>query len=71
MSAFESIYFGIPMVDINAQPNIFSRELYKKWLNPPYDFSLDLYFLYMAKINRIKVVRFFVYFPERIYGESK
>ncbi|MDD6237510.1 MAG: glycosyltransferase family 2 protein [Clostridiales bacterium] len=71
MGFFETLYFRTPMDDINAQPNIFPREFYNSWENPPYDFSLDLYAVYMAKKAGMSVVRFPVLFPERIHGESK
>ena len=62
----------LSMLDnINAQPNIFPKIFYDEWENPPYDFSLDLYALYMARTKNLKVVRFPVLFPERIHGESK
>lgn len=71
MSLFETFYLHKNLYDINAQPNIFPRTFYEGWENPPYDFSLDLYALYMARVMRLKVIRFPVLFPERIYGESK
>lgn len=71
MSIFETLYFRKILYDINAQPNIFSRKFFKSWMNPPEDFSLDLYSLYLAKIQNIKIRRFDVTFPPRIHGESK
>lgn len=71
MSAFESIYFGMQLNDINAQPNVFPKRFFDMWQEPPYDFSLDLYALYMAKKSGLRVIRFPVIFPERIHGESK
>lgn len=71
MGVFETLYFKTPMDDINAQPNIFPKNFYKSWDNPPYDFSLDLYAVYTAKKTGLSVVRFPVLFPERIHGESK
>lgn len=71
MSIFESCYLHERLYDINAQPNIFPRVFYKEWEKPPYDFSLDLYALYMAGKKGLKVIRFPVAFPERIHGESK
>ena len=71
MSLFETCYLHKKLYDINAQPNLFPKSFFESWKNPPYDFSLDLYALYMAKVQGIKVVRFPVLFPERIYGESK
>lgn len=71
MSLFETLYLGVKLFDINAQPNIFPRTFFERWNKPPYDFSLDLYALYMAGKYNLKVVRFDVIFPKRIHGESK
>ena len=71
MSLFETCYLHKKLYDINAQPNIFPKVFFDGWEHPPYDFSLDLYALYMARKKNLKVVRFPVLFPERIYGESK
>jgi glycosyltransferase involved in cell wall biosynthesis len=71
MSLFETIYMGEKLYDINAQPNIFHRDFFNSWKNPPHDFALDLYALYMARKQKIKVIRFDVLFPERIHGTSK
>ena len=71
MSLFETFYLHTKLYDINAQPNIFPRVFFDEWKNPPYDFALDLYALYMARRKNLKVIRFPVLFPERIYGESK
>src|SRR3989338_3713461 len=49
MGVFESIYLGVSLNDINAQPNLFHHSFFEKWDNPPYDFSLDLYAFYMAR----------------------
>ncbi|MBR4639199.1 MAG: glycosyltransferase family 2 protein [Butyrivibrio sp.] len=70
MSIFETIYLGEKLSDINAQPNVFSKEFYETWKNPPKDFSLDLYALYMARKANLDVKRFEVQFPERIHGNS-
>ena len=71
MSLFETFYLHTKLYDINAQPNIFPRVFFDEWKNPPYDFALDLYALYMARRKNLKVIRVPVLFPERIYGESK
>lgn len=71
MSLFETLYLGVKLYDINAQPNIFPKTFLERWNKPPYDFSLDLYALYMARKSNLKIVRFDVIFPERIHGESK
>lgn len=70
MSLFETIYLKTKLWDINAQPNIFSREFFDTLEFTPKDFSLDLYFLYMAKKKGLNIIRFDVIFPERIHGES-
>lgn len=70
MSGFESIYLGSKLWDINAQPNIFHKTFFKGLKNIPKDFSLDLYFLYMAKKEGLNIIRFDVVFPPRIHGES-
>lgn len=71
MSLFETCYLHKKLYDINAQPNIFPKIFFDGWEEPPHDFSLDLYALYMARKKGLKVVRFPVLFPERIHGESK
>lgn len=70
MTIFETLYLGIWLYDINAQPNIFHRSFFKKWENPPDDFSLDLYTFYKAKKEKLKIIRFPVFFLKRIHGES-
>ncbi len=70
MSIFETIYLGTPMNDINAQPNLFHNSFYKTWKNPPYDFSLDLYAYYTARKQKLNIIRFPVFFKERMYGSS-
>ena len=70
MSLFESVYLGKKLWDINAQPNIFHRSFFESLDNIPKDFSLDLYFLYIAQKQGLKIVRFDVVFPPRIHGES-
>ena len=59
--------------DINAQPKLFSRDFYEKHLKKSYpkDFSLDLYAMYQAKINRYRIQTLPVYFTKRLYGEAK
>lgn len=71
MGLFETIYMGVRLHDINAQPNVFSREFFLSWQNPPKDFALDLYALYMAQKANLQIERFEVVFPERVHGVSK
>ena len=70
MSIFESILFGRILYDINAQPNLFHKSFMKIAKNPPKDFSLDLYFYYIAMKHNYKMRRFDVYFKKRIHGKS-
>jgi len=72
MQLIASAELGVKLVDIGAQPKVFSKEFYKTYLkdNAPYDFSLDLYAQYFAKkygtIYEIPVV-----FKTRKFGEAK
>lgn len=70
MSLFETVYMGVKLHDVNAQPNVFHKDFFATWKNPPKDFALDLYALYMAQKAKLDIKRFDVVFPERIYGES-
>lgn len=70
MSAFETLLLKRPMWDINAQPTMFPRTFFNSWMNPPDDFSLDLYAYYQAKQNNLNVHRFPVHFGPRVYGTS-
>lgn len=70
MSAFETGLLGKPLWDINAQPNIFPRTFFEDCVNPPHDFSLDLYVYFMAKKKGLDVLRFPVRFGERAHGNS-
>ena len=70
MGLFESLYLGVPLSDINAQPNLFHRSFFESWEDPPDDFSLDLYAFYMARKKGLNVVRFPVAFKRRLHGSS-
>ncbi len=70
MASFEFLWMGKWLPEINAQPNLFHREFFASWQNPPHDFSLDLYAFYLAKKRHLNIVRFAVLFPERIHGVS-
>lgn len=70
MSIFETILLGKPMWDINAQPTMFSRTFFETWVEPPHDFSLDLYAYYQARIKCLGVYRFPVAFGKRAHGVS-
>lgn len=70
MSLFETLYLRANLFDINAQPNIFHKSFLATWSNPPNDFSLDLYALYMARQQKLTVIRFKVPFLKREHGIS-
>ena len=70
MSVFETLLLRTRLWDINAQPNMFSREFFESWENPPHDFSLDLYAYFTARSQGLPVYRFPVEFGERAHGVS-
>ena len=70
MTIFESLLFREFLTDINAQPNIFHKDLFRDSDNPPNDFSFDLYYFVKAVKSNLKIVRFPVRFLERKYGTS-
>jgi hypothetical protein len=71
MSLFASIIFLKKINDINAQPKIFPKTFLKHLKEYPKDFSLDLYFLVMAKINNYKIINHDVIMKKRLYGQAK
>ena len=70
MSAFETLLFGAPMADINAQPTMFHRHAFESWNNPPGDFALDLFAYAVAIGQGLTVHRFPVEFGKRAHGIS-
>ncbi|MBT8552461.1 glycosyltransferase family 2 protein [Polynucleobacter paneuropaeus] len=70
MSIFETCLLKTRLWDINAQPNIFSRQFFESWQNPPHDFSLDLYAYFTARNQGLSVHRFPVEFGKRAHGVS-
>lgn len=72
MACYETLLLKQGLRDINAQPCIFSRDLYEKWNElAPDDFSLDLYAYYLAKREKARIVRWPVQQSERKAGVSK
>lgn len=71
MSCYETLLLKCGLHDINAQPCIFSRDLYDLWDElAPDDFSLDLYAYYLAKKSNAQIVRWPVQQSERKAGVS-
>lgn len=71
MSVFESALLRSRLWDINAQPTLFPASFFKSWVNPPTDFSLDLYAYHRAKVKGLQVSRIPVSFEAREFGQSR
>ena len=71
MGIISSTMLGTKLNDINAQPKMFHRTFLQLADNAPDDFSLDLYFYYMAVKNGMDVLELPVYFKDRQYGVAK
>ena len=73
MQIISFLFLRIYLSDINAQPKLFSRDFYNKFLvnSYPKDFSLDLFALYHAKVNHYEISTIPVYFKKRIHGVAK
>lgn len=71
MGWFATIVLRKYLMDINAQPKLFSKAFFEKVeAKAPNDFALDTYFLYMAqKLGKVK--EFPVIFAKRVAGEAK
>jgi polyisoprenyl-phosphate glycosyltransferase len=70
MTLFELFYMRKYMYEITAQPTLFHRSFYDKWIKPPKDFGLDLFVFYSAKMQGIKIIRFPVIYYLRHSGSS-
>lgn len=70
MSAFETALLRRPLWDINAQPTLFPASFFAGWVDPPTDFSLDLYAYHRAVDSGLQVQRFPVSFGARQHGVS-
>ncbi len=71
MSLISSLLLNQKLWDINAQPKIFHRDFMNYLTKAPYDFSLDLYLLYVASRMKISIHSFPVFFSNREFGEAK
>ncbi len=70
MALFESVLMRTWMWDINAQPTLFHKSFFESWIEPPNDFSIDLFAYFMAKKKGFVIKRFPVLFSERMHGVS-
>lgn len=58
--------------EITAHPTLFSKKLFKQYIKIlPYDFSIDLYLYYLAKINQYTIKRINFPYKDRKHGVSK
>lgn len=71
MTVVARLVLGVRVSDINAQPKLFPRALFEAMRNPPHDFSLDLYLLFVARRAGYTVIRHPVVFGRREFGEAK
>ena len=73
MQIFAWLKLGVYIDDINAQPKMFSKKFFNQYIKEkaPHDFSLDLFLLYTAKKQKLKIIDFPVLFKKRLYGEAK
>lgn len=71
MTIISIVFLKMNLKDINAQPKLFSRDLYNLMKSPPNDFSLDLYLLYIAKEKGYNILTIPVFFKQRKNGKSK
>lgn len=73
MQVIASLALKTYLDDINAQPKIFSRDFYEKHVKnqAPHDFSLDLFVLYQAQKNSLRIKEIAVDFAKRLHGEAK
>ena len=71
MSLISSLFLNQKLWDINAQPKIFHRDFMDHLKKAPYDFSLDLYVLFVANRIKISIESFPVFFSNREFGEAK
>ena len=65
-----SLLFRTWLYEINAQPTVMRRDLFRSWVSPPKDFSLDLYALVFAKKHGALIARSQFEFLERASGKS-
>ncbi len=70
MSVFETVLFKTRLNDIGAIPVLFHRDMLKNMTNAPFDFSIELYTYYQAKVMKKNIVRLPVELRHREQGKS-
>lgn len=71
MTVVVLLLLGAKVRDINAQPKLFPRAFLAQMQNPPKDFSLDLYALFVARRLGCALLYLPVVFGQRLHGEAK
>lgn len=72
MQQYVRVKLNVGLSDINAQPKLFDRQFYQKYMNnAPLDFSLDLFLLVQAQKNNYETLSLPVFFNKRHSGEAK
>ena len=71
MSVLSTLLLREHFSDVNAQPKMFHRNFLEKLTESPKDFSLDLYLLYQARVQKYQILEHHVNFGKRLFGESK
>lgn len=71
MQLLSSLVLGVWLEEVNAQPKLFPRAFYEEMTDPPHDFSLDLYVLYLARKKGYNIHALPVCFKKRMHGEAK
>ncbi len=71
MSLMSLLFLNQRLWDINAQPKIFNRDFMHNLKKAPFDFSLDLYILFVANKTKVYINSFPVFFSNREFGEAK
>jgi hypothetical protein len=71
MSVLSSVLLRQRLSDINAQPKVFHRAFFEALIEPPHDFSLDLFALYEARRRGLQVLEQPVRFEARRHGQAK
>lgn len=71
MGFMATVILRVPLSEINAQPKLFHTSFRKKLTNPPDDFLLDLYFMWIVRKYDYTVISIPVQFYTRTFGVSK
>ncbi|MDA9781148.1 glycosyltransferase family 2 protein [Amylibacter sp.] len=73
MQVISSIVLRVKVQDVNAQPKVFSKHFFEKFIRDkaPLDFSLDLFVLYQARKAELSILTVPVFFAKRLHGEAK